>query len=70
MNCESFRKLTPQEQADFIGKLVVVVQTKEGGFMAAKTMIEAAEMAGVFARVKVGSEVYAEEGAMRGEVFQ
>lgn len=58
MNCQSYQSLSQAEQIDFIGKLVVAVQTRETGFIAAKMVIEAAEIAGVFKHVKVGYSVF------------
>lgn len=58
MNCQSFQELSLPEQIEYIGKLVVAVQTRETGFMAGKMVIEAAEAAGVFNKVKVGLRVF------------
>jgi hypothetical protein len=58
-NCKSYQELSELEQVEFIGRLVVAVQTRETGFMAAQMLIEAAEAAGVYRRIKIGhQEVY------------
>lgn len=58
MNCTSYQRLSTPEQIEFIGKLVVAVQTSETFFKAGNAMIEAAEDVGLFDKVKVGLSVY------------
>ena len=62
MNCKSFLALAPQEQNEFIGKLVHLARTREQGFMAARMLVEAAEVAGVYKEVKFGHLAVYNEG--------
>lgn len=68
MNCKSFQSLSEQEKQEFIGKLAHLARTKETGFMAAKMMIEAAEVAGVFKNVKFGHAAVYQPQALEPEV--
>lgn len=62
MSCKQWREMTNAEQMLFIAKLTAVVQYREGGYMAAKMIIEAAEETGFFEKVKVGHDaVYPKE---------
>lgn len=69
MNCSEYQSLSFPEQVEFVGRLVVAVQTSNKCFKAAKILLEVAEQHGVFDKIKVGHEVFEAKNYMASEVM-
>lgn len=75
MNCQAFSDLSHLEKISFIGKLVHAVQSDNFAFVQAESIIEVAEISGLFKNVvinpqkqkpiKIGDKVFLPDGKIK-----